>query len=107
MVINLLEKTREYLGLLDDTSFDSEIKVYIDMSTDILKQHCDIGDDIQDYTLTISDDKKYLEGLILSFIFIKTKILFDPPSMSYNVTLMKEQTEELLWRIKTDYNVEK
>lgn len=34
-----------------------------------------------------------------SYIFFKVKLMFDPPSVGYAVTAMKEQIKEMEWRL--------
>jgi len=47
-----------------------------------------------DYLGTRAD----IEG-VKSYIYIKTKLLFDPPSSSFVLEAMKEQAKELEWRL--------
>lgn len=45
-------------------------------------------------------DKKNLEA-IKSYIYLKVRILFDPPSNSFTISAFEEQAREFEWRIVT------
>ena len=36
---------------------------------------------------------------VKNYVFLKTKLAFDPPSSGYGITAIKEQIKELEWRI--------
>ena len=56
---------------------------------------------IRDSTETWKDfvgDRKDLES-IKSFVHLKTKLVFDPPTNSFTIDALERQADEYLWRI--------
>lgn len=41
-------------------------------------------------------------AMVKDFIFIKTKIIFDPPANSFVLDALEQESKELLWRIESD-----
>lgn len=44
------------------------------------------------------DDRLDLEG-VKTYIYLKTRLIFDPPQMGYLIEAIKEQIKELEWRL--------
>lgn len=106
---SILKETKDALGINEeDAAFDSELMMHINSALSILYQ---IGAG-QPISVKNKDTKweKFFEGTVLNqneyilgqaklFIFLKTKILFDPPPPS-SVEYVNEAAAELLWRIR-------
>lgn len=43
-------------------------------------------------------DKKYLEAA-KTFIYLSTKLRFDPPQHSFHITSLEKQRDEQIWRL--------
>lgn len=41
-----------------------------------------------------------MNDLVPEFVFLKVKLVFDPPSSSFACEAMKQQADEALWRIR-------
>lgn len=106
MIDGILDTIKKLLGIdEDDDSFDIDIIIIINSITPILGQ-MGIGpsngyivkskeDKWSDY---ISDSKINLEG-VKNYIFIKTKLIFDPPTNSTTIESFNKVLSELEWRM--------
>lgn len=48
----------------------------------------------------LGDQELTLRGLVQLYIFLFTRILFDPPETSYLVSALSEVRDDALWRIR-------
>lgn len=108
---SILMDVRGALGLLvEDDAFDSEIIMHVNSALAILRQN---GVGLPTYVTDISTlwssfvDPEQVEGnlvfpMVKTYVFLKTKLLFDPPPPS-NVTYVNESVSELLWRLREEY----
>lgn len=88
----------------DDTSFDEDFLMYINEAFDTLQQlgigpsdGFEITDAAPTWSDYIHDDPRY--NSVKSYVTLKTRMKFDPPSTSYHLSAMKEQIQELEWRL--------
>lgn len=105
MIGSILDSTKKVLGLAADyTAFDEDIIMHINSAFSNLHQ-LGVGPVegfMIDDNLTSWDD--FLMGdhrlsSIKTYVYLKVRIVFDPPSTSYHTTAMQEQIKELEWRI--------
>jgi hypothetical protein len=105
MESSILKSTKKILGI-DDTYavFDLDIITHINSAFSTLHQ-LGLGPDegfmIEDAT-PVWDD--FLNGdnrlnSVKTYVFLKVRSLFDPPSTSYLVEAMNKQITELEWRL--------
>lgn len=105
---SILNSIKKMLGLSPDMKhFDLDIIFYINSVFTILMQLgvgpeggysiVDDGDTWTDYL----DDAKNLE-CIKAYVYLKTRMMFDPPANSFVLTAMKEQAAELEWRLNIE-----
>ena len=87
-----------------DTSFDQDIIMHINTILMIL-MHQWYGEDhaftISDSSATWADflkDSKDYEG-VKSYVALRVRLLFDPPSNSFVINAMNEQIRELEWHL--------
>ena len=102
---SILESTKKILGIdAAYTVFDHDIITHINSVFSDLNQ-LGLGPDdgfmIEDAT-TIWDD--YLDGEfnannIRTYMYLRVRLLFDPPSTSYLINSMHDQAKELEWRL--------
>lgn len=98
---SILDSTKKYLGVeMYDTAFDTDIIFAINTVLGILNQE-GIGPEmplvISDETTTWQEllgDRIELEA-VKSFVFMKTKMLFDPPQSSVLSDTMERQIKEI------------
>ena len=90
----------------DDNHFDPELIDAINTYLSTL-QHIGVGPDCPfhiDDDIPVWDDfdsdeeRQYMEK---TYVYTKTKILFDPPQSSAALEALKEVTKEMEWRLNT------
>lgn len=106
MADSILDTTKKAIGISEtNTDFDLDIIMHINSALGILNQ-LGIGTDeafaIEDDAATWDDfysgDKRY--NSIRQYVFLKTRIFFDPPVGSYHlIDSMQRQITELEWRL--------
>ena len=102
---SILVSIKDLLGPdSSDDVFDNEILIQINMAISILTQ-LGVGPPegfiVSDQDATWSDflgNAKDIE-MAKSFVFMKVKMAFDPPSSSFVLTSMEKACDELGWRL--------
>lgn len=102
---SILTSIKKLLGIAEELeSFDPDILIHINTVFGILNQ-LGVGPSdgfaISDKTATWSDyisDAKNLET-VKSYVYLKVRLLFDPPTSSSVLESMNRLTSELEWRI--------
>lgn len=96
----------------DDESFDMDIIILINGVLDVLKQ-IGVESTFEDFRVTSKDDKweDYLIDIneleiIKTYIYLKVKIVFDPPANSTLMESYKEMIKEYEWRLNTKMDYE-
>lgn len=100
---SILDSVKSYLGISSDyNAFDQDIIMDINGCFMILSQ-LSCGKD--NFFITSSKevwsdftDSKNIEG-IKNYIFMKTKLMFDPPSNSFVVNSYEKLISEFEWRL--------
>lgn len=109
----VLTSIKKLLGIVkEDTSFDADVLMYINSNLVILSQ---IGVVISAEAPMIDDNTTWEEIIpdinklefIKTFIYLKVKLIFDPPLNNAVSDAMKQNINELEWRISVavDQNV--
>jgi hypothetical protein len=105
MEMSILNSTKKILGIAEDyTVFDLDIITHINSAFSTLTQ-LGVGPAegfmIEDATAVWSDfignDVQY--NSVKSYVFLKVRQLFDPPTTSYLIAAYDKQIEELEWRL--------
>lgn len=102
---SILDSIKKLLNVdVSDTAFDIDIKMHINTTLSILTHlgvGPDIGFSIQDNKATWKDFIPQTINLemIKTFVYLKVKLVFDPPLNSAVIAIMKENAKELEWRI--------
>lgn len=103
---SILNTVKKLLGIdVDDTSFDDDVIILINSSMLSLSQ-MGIGpvngfivtSSVDKWTDYISDNTINLEG-VKTYLYLKVKLTFDPPTNSTVIEAMKKTLEELEWRM--------
>lgn len=105
MTDSILTSTKKNLGLDETyTAFDSDIIMHINSVFAILNQ-LGIGPVdgfmIEDATPVWSDflaDNLKLNS-VKTYVYLRVKLLFDPPATGFYTQALKEQIQELEWRL--------
>jgi len=101
----ILVDTKRLLGISpDDTSFDLELTMHVNSVITILTQ-LGVGPETG-FVITPATpwtefigERKDLE-IIRSYIYLKVRLLFDPPQNSFLVKSIDDQCKEYEWRIE-------
>lgn len=106
METSILNSTKKILGIANDyTAFDLDIITHINSAFSTLTQ-LGVGPEngfmIEDDSLEWSDfipadDPQY--SSVKTYVYLKTRRVFDPPQTSYLISAMNDQIEELEWRL--------
>lgn len=104
---SILDNIKKLLGLDPSyTAFDLDIIIHINTVFSILNGlgiGPDSGFSIGDNTVTwdaygaISGDRNM--NLAKTYMYLRVKMMFDPPTTSFVIDAMKQQIQELEWRI--------
>lgn len=102
---SILTSTKKMLGIAEDyTQFDSDIIIYINgafmtlMQLGVGPEH---GFAISDKDATwdsFLENRKDLEA-VKTYVYLKTRLIFDPPQMGYLVDAIQKQCDEIEWRL--------
>lgn len=102
---SILGSTKKVLGLSENyVAFDQDIIMYINTAFSVLNQ-LGIGPvngfSISDNTTVWQDYDVSLNQMnaIQTYIYLKVRMLFDPPGTSYLIEAMNKQIAELEWRL--------
>lgn len=101
---SILTSTKGFLGITEDyTHFDPQIIMHINSVFFILNQLGvgpnepyrieDKNDDWSDFTSATDVEA------IKSFVYLRVRLLFDPPTNAALLSAMKEEIREIEWRL--------
>lgn len=102
-MISILSSTKKLLGIEDEaTQFDTDIKIGINSALMILNQ---IGFDsfiVSDKEDTWGDFLGEVDDCeaVKSYVYLKTRLMFDPPSNSSLIEAFERQVKELESRLQ-------
>ena len=102
---SILKSTKKILGIDPDyTAFDLDITTHINSFFSTLTQlgiGPSIGFFIEDDTAVWADYITAETGneSVKTYMFLRIKLVFDPPSTSYVITALEKQIAELEWRL--------
>lgn len=105
MADSILNDTKKLLGLGENyTPFDLDIMTHINTVFSTLTQ-LGVGP-VEGFSITdaeanwdsfLASDKRL--NSVKSYMYLKVRLLFDPPATSFAIEAMKSQAEELEWRL--------
>ena len=105
MTDSIFESVKKVLGLLgDDSSFDEDILLHINSVVSTLRQlglsipaDFYVRDDVQTWQDPLGEFRDL--DLVKSYMAMKVRLMFDPPSSSFGLKSMEEMAKEYEWRI--------
>ena len=91
------------VGTDTDTAFDGEIIIHINSALSTLHELGVTKEPFRIYSeketwSDLLEGKKNLDD-VKDYVYLRVKVIFDPPSTSYVLTCMKEMIKELEWRM--------
>lgn len=103
---SILNDTKKMLGLAEDYNpFDLDVLTHINAVLSIVTQ-LGVGPPrglvVEDETTQWEsflplDDPRF--NAVKTYVYLRVRLLFDPPTTSYLITAMEQQVQELTWRI--------
>lgn len=102
---SILLSTKKILGIAADyTVFDEDIILHINSVFSTLHQlgigpvtgFVIFGED-ETWDLFLENDPRY--NAVKSYMYLRVRLLFDPPTTSYLINSMDQQRQELEWRL--------
>ena len=105
MADSIFKSVKKVVGLLgDDDSFDEDILLHINSVISTLRQlglsipaDFYVLDDVQTWRDLLGEFRDL--DLVKSYMAMKVRLMFDPPSSSFGLASMTEMVKELEWRI--------
>lgn len=103
---SILTSIKKMLGITEEyTQFDPDITLYINSALMTLMQigvgtpeGFNVVDKNELWTDFLGEDLKKLGG-VQSYVYLKVKLIFDPPQNSFTIDALKKQADELEWRL--------
>ena len=108
MTESILTTIKKLIGGMgeDDTAFDTDLIIHINTCFSVLaqigvgpKEGFHITGKDETWSDFIQKDTKEYE-MVKTYLYIKTKLVFDPPLSSAVMEVMKANASELEWRLK-------
>ena len=105
MEMSILNSTKKILGIASDyTAFDLDIITHINTAISTLTQlgvgpaeGFMIEDDTASWDMFVGSDLQL--NSVKSYVFLRVRLLFDPPATSYLIKAYEDQIQELEWRL--------
>lgn len=102
---SIIPSIKKMLGLDDDyTPFDMDVIVHINSAFMKLtqlgvgpKEGFEVTDYDQTWDQFVTNNVKL--GAVKNYVYLQVKMMFDPPTNSYIMDAMKQQADELGWRL--------
>jgi hypothetical protein len=102
---SILDSTKKALGIeTPDTSFDAEIIMHINSVFSTLEQlgvgpagGFAIADNTPVWSDLLGTDKRLNQ--VKTYVYLRVRLLFDPPQSSYAINAMQDQIKEHEWRM--------
>lgn len=105
---SILNTIKKMLGIENDnTDFDADVIVLINSALMVLRQlgiGPQSGFSIYDDSVNWNDymDDINLYEPVKQYVYLKVRLIFDPPGNSYVAEQMRLEINELEWRLKTE-----
>lgn len=108
---SILVTTKKNLGVAeDDTSFDVDILTHINSVLSVLNQvgvgpvdGFMIEDAVPTWDDFLGSDKRY--NAVKTYVYLKVRMYFDPPTTAHLINAMEKQAEELEYRLNVHREV--
>lgn len=107
MIESILTSIKKMLGMDEDyIHFDTDVMIHINSVLSKLSTQLGVGPEkgfsIEDDSATWNDflPENYLEfESVKTYVYLKVKMIFDPPTSSSVMNAYKEEIKELEWRL--------
>lgn len=102
---SILDSIKKLVGFApEDPAFDLDVKMHINAAFGSLQQlgvGPVAGFVITDRTNTWDSfvDDRTQQSMIKNYVYLKTRLIFDPPATSFTITALDNLAKELEWRL--------
>ena len=107
---NILDDIRKLMGPDTVSIFDQDLLIHINTFVADLTQ-VGVGpaagifvDENTTWNQLITNPMLLTQ--VRTYVYLKTRLVFDPPSSGFTTTALKEAADEILWRINVDAETE-
>lgn len=109
---SILQSTKKALGLDPDyDAFDPEIIMFINSELSRLRQ---VGFGPKNGYIIDGPDQTWEDyfgdtgdyQFVKDYIYCRVRLMFDPPGNSFGIDALEKHSQELLWRINVEYEVQ-
>lgn len=105
METSILKSVKKVLGIASDyTVYDEDILMHINTAFSTLTQlgvgpstGFEIQDDTAEWINYVGDDMEL--NTVKTYVYLRVRQLFDPPTTSFAIGAMEKQIEQLEWRL--------
>ena len=101
---SILDTVKAYLGVEPDVlSFDQDILMAINsalMTLDQVGIRCHAIANNMDTWSAVFPDTGVNIGGVRSYVYLRARLIFDPPATSFALSAFQEQIKELEWRLQ-------
>lgn len=112
MGTSILTSTKKLLGIDEEyTHFDLDVITSINSCLSTLNQlgvgpveGFSIEDATAEWEDFVGEDSRM--NLVRSYVYMKTRVVFDPPTTGFFLTALQEQIKEAEWRLNTFVEVD-
>ncbi len=110
MTDSILTSVKHVLGLTEEyTAFDIDVIMHINSALATLFElgiGPETGFQIEDADATWTEFLGATPTLnsVKTYVYLRVRLLFDPPATSYHLSSMKEQIDELQWRLTAHHD---
>jgi len=106
MAQSILNSIKKVIGIHpDDVSFDEDIVMHVNSAFSTLAQlgvgpaeGFMIEDDLATWDTFLGADPRLLNS-VKTYVYLKVRLVFDPPNTSFVIESMNKQIQELEWRL--------
>lgn len=108
---SILKSTKKKLGLAEDyNAFDEDVISHVNSVFSTLNQ---LGIGPPDGFMIEDNDAEWNEfsdsprliNLVKTYVYLRVRMLFDPPGTSYHISAIKDEITELEYRLKYEREV--
>lgn len=106
---SILQSIKKLLGMAEDyTAFDADIIIHINSAFMILNQlgvgpanGFSISDENAVWSDYLPENNKNFEA-VKTYVYLKVRLIFDPPMSSAVIEAMRQMISELEWRLNVE-----
>lgn len=109
MTDSILDSIKQMLGITStQTDFDQDVIIHINSVLNIMhqlgviKEWINITDNTTTWSSLSTEAERY--SMMKSYMYLKVRLLFDPPLNATVISSMNSQISELEWRLLENHN---